>query len=212
MDNIFCNSCGSPNENGSAFCGSCGAKLPDFNQTPPPPPPNTYSQIPNVNTPNPNASYMNTPMPGVPYGSTPNPSINTPNPSMSYGSIPNQSAPYMNTSSPNVPYGNTPNQGYNQSFGQDYNSGMYTPNSGMNTPYQNMGPNTYGKQKSSSKWMILSIVFMIISLLFLPPIFGGLAIFFGYKTKQTNARTSSILMGAAVICMLIGMAIGAAVF
>jgi len=186
VSNIICNSCGSQNEQGSAFCGNCGAPLSVVNQTPP-----NFS----------NAAG------NIPYTG------NTPNPNMAYGSIPNTNVTYGNTPNPNVPYGGTPNPNMNYgqapNLGYGQNPNMYNQNPNVNYNYNNMQQNMHEQKKSPTLWVVLNIVFALLSLLFLPPVLGGCAIFFGYRVKKVNSKLGTTLMIVAIVCTIIGASIGA---
>lgn len=68
------------------------------------------------------------------------------------------------------------------------------------------------KAESPAHWVVLSIVCAVISIFLLPPIIGGLGIFFGYKVKSNgNDNLGTTLMILCAICLLFGMAVGAIV-
>jgi len=57
--------------------------------------------------------------------------------------------------------------------------------------------------------IFLSILFGITALFFLPPLFGGLGVFFGFKVKQKgNEGLGIALMVVNGACLLIGMFLG----
>lgn len=59
-------------------------------------------------------------------------------------------------------------------------------------------------------WIFLGIVFALIALFLLPPLFGGLGVYFGYRAKQAGSEGGGIaIMVVSAACMLLGMLIGA---
>lgn len=59
----------------------------------------------------------------------------------------------------------------------------------------------------------LSIVFAVVALFFLPPLFGGLGIYFSYRIKQKGKEGIGVaLMVVNGACLLLGMFLGALSF
>lgn len=74
----------------------------------------------------------------------------------------------------------------------------------------NAALNEIDKDKEKS-FKTKSIIFAIISLLFIPPLFGTLGIISGSKLKKFNEKEGNTLIIINVICMILGMALGVAV-
>lgn len=62
--------------------------------------------------------------------------------------------------------------------------------------------------KENSK-TFFSVVCALISLMFLPPIFGAIAIYFGYSVKKTSPNKGYALMVFGGVCLIIGAIVGA---
>lgn len=59
---------------------------------------------------------------------------------------------------------------------------------------------------SPTKFVVWGFIFALISLGVLPPVFGGLGIYFGVKTRRMGKETlGTILMIVCIICMIVGM-------
>ena len=57
---------------------------------------------------------------------------------------------------------------------------------------------------------VWSIVCAIISLLFIPPLFGILGIYLGYRSKKQGQQTlGTVGIALSIVCMVLGMFIGA---
>lgn len=78
----------------------------------------------------------------------------------------------------------------------------------MNNTYPNMQPQLNREQSNPTVWIVLNIIFSVISLLFIPILFGGLGIFFGYMVKKSKNSLGTGLMILAGVCMFIGFIIG----
>ena len=50
-----------------------------------------------------------------------------------------------------------------------------------------------------------SIICSIIALLFIPPLFGGIAIYLGHKVKEEDVGNGNALMAVGIICMILGL-------
>ena len=62
-------------------------------------------------------------------------------------------------------------------------------------------------------WIFLGIACALIALLFLPPLFGGLGVFFGYKAKEDgNGAGGVAIMFISGACMLMGMFMGSIMY
>ncbi len=58
-------------------------------------------------------------------------------------------------------------------------------------------------------WISLGIVFAIVALAFLPPIFGGLGILFGYLARRSGSQAAGVAtIWISGIAMVLGMAVG----
>lgn len=57
--------------------------------------------------------------------------------------------------------------------------------------------------------MIGSIVCSVVALGLLPPLFGGLAIFLGYKAYQRDAGVGQVCMTIGGIALIVGFIVGA---
>lgn len=65
------------------------------------------------------------------------------------------------------------------------------------------------KEKDPVLFVVLGFIFAAISVFLFPPVFGGLGIYFGYKTKKMGKDTLGVvLMVVCAICMIIGMYLG----
>jgi hypothetical protein len=65
---------------------------------------------------------------------------------------------------------------------------------------------------SAKLWIALGIVFAIIALVFLPPLFGGLGILFGYLARRKGSKRGGLVtMYISGNAMVIGMIFGAVV-
>lgn len=63
---------------------------------------------------------------------------------------------------------------------------------------------------SSGDWfVVLSIPFAVVALFFLPPVFGGIGVFLGYKAKQEGSEAGGVtMMVVNGACLLFGMLSG----
>jgi hypothetical protein len=97
-----------------------------------------------------------------------------------------------------------------------YTTGNYTqpqPNL-MQQPRPTYSPTMQPRQSSglAGLWIGLGIAAALISILFVPPLFGGLGIFFGYLARKNGSQTGGVvIMIVAGICLVFGMILGAAV-
>lgn len=67
------------------------------------------------------------------------------------------------------------------------------------------------KEGGPTNFVVLSIICAVVSLFLLPPIIGGLGIYFGYRVKTNgNESLGTTLMIVSGICLVLGMIIGAA--
>lgn len=73
------------------------------------------------------------------------------------------------------------------------------------------GPHTVPSGNGLSTAGIWCIVCSIVALLFLPPVFGGVAIYLAYRAKKAGDRAGDVLMIAAITATVVGMVIGAIV-
>jgi hypothetical protein len=65
---------------------------------------------------------------------------------------------------------------------------------------------------SAKLWIGLGIASAVIALLFLPPLFGGLGILFGYLARRGGSRTGGVAtMYISGTAMVVGMIFGALV-
>ena len=67
-------------------------------------------------------------------------------------------------------------------------------------------------QNSNTKliiWSVLSILSAIICLGVSPPLFGGLAILFGYFARRQNQTVGIVLMIIGAVALVVGFIIGA---
>jgi hypothetical protein len=65
---------------------------------------------------------------------------------------------------------------------------------------------------SAKLWIALGIVFAIIALAFLPPLFGGLGILFGYLARRRGSKSGGLVtMYISGSAMVVGMIFGAVV-
>lgn len=61
-------------------------------------------------------------------------------------------------------------------------------------------------QENGVLWVLLSVVCAAVALFFLPPLFGGLGVFLGYRAKQVGNEGGGIaMMVVSGACMLLGM-------
>lgn len=58
-------------------------------------------------------------------------------------------------------------------------------------------------------FIVLGIIFALVSTLFFPPLFGGLGIYFGYRVKKEKDGLGIFLMILNLVCMIFGMILGA---
>lgn len=69
-----------------------------------------------------------------------------------------------------------------------------------------------GQKEETVIFAIVGWLFSFIGLLFFPPIFGSIAIVFGYMHRKNVNRThGTVLMVAGVLSIIIGMILGAMV-
>jgi hypothetical protein len=66
--------------------------------------------------------------------------------------------------------------------------------------------------EASGGLVIGAIICAIVALIFLPPVFGGVAIWLGSKVRKTNEGLGTGLMVFSGVCLVVGMVIGALVF
>lgn len=64
--------------------------------------------------------------------------------------------------------------------------------------------------KEQKVFAVLGWIFNILALIFVPILFGPLGIVMGYFHKKYHAKHANIIIGAGIICMMIGMILGAA--
>lgn len=68
------------------------------------------------------------------------------------------------------------------------------------------------KKLSTTTYLILGFATAIVSIFLLPPIFGIIAIYCGYKLRKSDATLGLLLIIVALITMGIGMYFGALSF
>jgi hypothetical protein len=62
---------------------------------------------------------------------------------------------------------------------------------------------------SAKLWIGLGIIFAIIAVIFLPPLFGGLGILFGYLARRGGSQVGGVFtMYISGTAMVLGMALG----
>jgi|APSaa5957512622_1039677.scaffolds.fasta_scaffold231596_2 hypothetical protein len=64
-------------------------------------------------------------------------------------------------------------------------------------------------QQKPTGFMISSIVCSILALGVIPPLFGGLAIYFGYQAYKRDAGIGQVCMVIAGIALIVGVIFGA---
>jgi hypothetical protein len=60
-----------------------------------------------------------------------------------------------------------------------------------------------------TKWMILSLLCSAIALFFIPLLFGGLAILFGFQAYKEERNVGMVCMQVGGLSLIIGVVIGA---
>ncbi|MFC2949433.1 zinc-ribbon domain-containing protein [Virgibacillus sediminis] len=63
---------------------------------------------------------------------------------------------------------------------------------------------------SANTYMIIGWICCVVSLIFIPIIFGAITVIMGYLTKKTNEQHGTIMMIAGVAAAIFGMLLGAA--
>lgn len=64
--------------------------------------------------------------------------------------------------------------------------------------------------RSATGYVVFGFIFALISLWYLPPVFGGLAIYFGTLVKRAGQESlGKTLTVVGIICMIVGMLVGA---
>ena len=58
-------------------------------------------------------------------------------------------------------------------------------------------------------YLILGVLTALVSLLFIPPLFGIIAIYCGYKLRKSDKTVGLILIILAIIFMVVGIIFGA---
>ncbi len=67
----------------------------------------------------------------------------------------------------------------------------------------------YQPASSPTGWMVASIICSVIAIAIIPPLFGGLAIFFGYQVYKRDPRLGQVCMTIGGMALLIGVIVGA---
>jgi hypothetical protein len=67
-------------------------------------------------------------------------------------------------------------------------------------------------QSSSTGLVIGAIVCAVVALAFIPPLFGGIALYLGSRVRKTNEGLGTRLMVFAGVCLVAGMVIGVMMF
>ena len=64
------------------------------------------------------------------------------------------------------------------------------------------------KEETPQGLVIAAIVCVVLALLILPPLFGGIAMYLGYRVRATNQELGTNLMIAGAVAIVIGAIIG----
>ncbi len=100
---------------------------------------------------------------------------------------------------------------------QEREHGRRLPESGAKRPSgTGRGPATRGgaaPRFSKGTLTGISVVTALLAVVFLPPVFGGVSIYAGYKMyTQYDESRGQLLMGAGVVATIAGIALGAYLF
>jgi hypothetical protein len=70
------------------------------------------------------------------------------------------------------------------------------------------GVNRPGKEETPQGLVVGAIACSVLALLILPPLFGGIAMYLGYRVRETNEELGNNLMIAGAVSIVIGAIIG----
>jgi len=93
-------------------------------------------------------------------------------------------------------------------------NGRNTPAGGSRPPQAGGAPRVGSQPRFSQGTLTgVSIVTAIVAILLLPPVFGGISIYAGYKVyTQYDESRGQLLMGAGLVATIAGLAVAAYVF